>query len=117
VLVAVQREGRGTHHVVAFSRKQAHIIRNEALTLYDVFRKYDRRRYSMFYHRQMAYRMVQDYEKKHGFKFDWVRNPVLQALYTDKSIDSDLSIFNIIDLGSSNLVHDDRTTLTTPYAL
>jgi hypothetical protein len=35
-------------------------------------RKYDRRRYSMFYHRSMAYRMVQDYEKKHGFKFDWV---------------------------------------------
>lgn len=34
----------------------------------------------MFYHRQMAYRMVQDYEKEHGFKFDWVRNQVLQAL-------------------------------------
>jgi hypothetical protein len=24
--------------------------------------------------------MVQDYEKKHGFKFDWVRHPVLSDI-------------------------------------
>lgn len=40
--------------------------------IHRVFRENDLRRYSMFFHRCMAYRMVTDYEHANNMKFDWV---------------------------------------------
>ncbi len=37
-----------------------------------VFRENDQRRYSMFYHRCMAYKMATKYEQEHNIVFDWV---------------------------------------------
>ena len=37
-----------------------------------VFRVNDQRRYSMFYHRCMAYKLATRYEIDHGIRFDWV---------------------------------------------
>ena len=37
-----------------------------------VFRQNDRRRYSMFFHRCMSYKLMLQYEKEHNIQFDWV---------------------------------------------
>jgi hypothetical protein len=39
---------------------------------HQIFRTFDQRRYSMFYHRSMGYRLVLKYESEHNMKFDWV---------------------------------------------
>lgn len=48
-----------------------------------VFRVNDRRRYSMFYNRYMAYRLVLSYEKENNMKFDWVVLARLDALWLE----------------------------------
>ena len=40
--------------------------------LHSIVRENDQRRYSMFFHRSMAYRMVLKYELAHQMEFDWV---------------------------------------------
>ena len=37
-----------------------------------VYRENDQRRYSMFFHRCMAYKLALQYEKEHDIRFDWV---------------------------------------------
>jgi hypothetical protein len=41
-------------------------------TAHRVFRENDRRRYSMFFHRCMGYKLVLNYERAKNIKFDWV---------------------------------------------
>ena len=48
------------------------MIANFPGDVHTVFRENDQRRYSMFFHRCMAYRMVLKYELAHQMKFDWV---------------------------------------------
>lgn len=48
-----------------------------------VFQENDRRRYSMFFHRCMAYRMVLEYEKEHDMRFDWVALIRLDAAWLE----------------------------------
>lgn len=59
---------------------------------HSIFRENDLRRYSMFYHRCMAYLLALKYEHDHGIKFDWVvlvrldaawLEPVLPIRYYD----------------------------------
>jgi len=40
--------------------------------IHKVFRENDNRRYSMFYHRCRAYKLMLKYEIEHNIKFDWV---------------------------------------------
>ena len=35
------------------------------------FRKFDKRRYSMFYHRYQSYLLALEYAKSNGFEYDW----------------------------------------------
>jgi len=51
--------------------------------VHEVFRMNDRRRYSMYFHRCMAYRMVLRYEEEHRMKFDWVVLVRLDAQWLD----------------------------------
>jgi hypothetical protein len=48
-----------------------------------VFQENDQRRYSMFFHRCMAYRMVLEYEKNHNIRFDWVALTRLDAAWLE----------------------------------
>ncbi len=48
-----------------------------------VFRIHDRRRYSMYYHRCMTYKMVTAYEKEHRIKFDWVIMARLDTMWLE----------------------------------
>ena len=38
---------------------------------HEVFRSFDPRRYSMYFHRCLVYRMATAYAKEHGFEYDW----------------------------------------------
>lgn len=51
--------------------------------IHRVFQENDQRRYSMFFHRCMAYRMVVEYEKKHNMRFDWVALTRLDAAWLE----------------------------------
>jgi hypothetical protein len=46
-----------------------------------LFRKYDKRRYSMFFNRAKSYDMAVAHEKKEGFKYDYVAHARLDALW------------------------------------
>jgi hypothetical protein len=46
-----------------------------------IFRKYDKRRYSMFFNRGKAYEMAMAHEQKEGFKYDYIANARLDALW------------------------------------
>lgn len=48
-----------------------------------IFQTNDKRRYSMYYNRYMAYRMAQLYEVSHAMKFDWVVLARLDAMWLD----------------------------------
>lgn len=48
-----------------------------------VFRENDRRRYSMFYHRCMAYKLMTKYEKDNNLRFDWVVLVRLDAIWLE----------------------------------
>ena len=50
---------------------------------HEVIRENDQRRYSMFFHRCMAYKMAQKYEKSHNIRFDWVVLVRLDAAWLD----------------------------------
>ena len=51
--------------------------------IHAVFRENDQRRYSMFFHRCMAYRMVLKYEALHSMRFDWVALVRLDAAWLE----------------------------------
>eukprot|EP01036_Dinobryon_divergens_P031159 gene31159-40515_t len=48
-----------------------------------VYRQNDRRRYSMFFHRCMAYKLMLQYEKDNDIRFDWVVLVRLDALWLE----------------------------------
>lgn len=52
-------------------------------TDHKVIRKWDRRRYSMYYHRSQSYQMLLRYERKYRMKFDWVVLVRLDAAWLD----------------------------------
>jgi hypothetical protein len=51
--------------------------------IHTVFRENDNRRYSMFYHRCRAYRLMLKYEVDHNMTFDWVVLVRLDAAWLD----------------------------------
>lgn len=50
---------------------------------HEIYRKYDQRRYSMYFQRAMSYKMVTAHEKAHSMKFDWVVLIRLDAMWLD----------------------------------
>ena len=48
-----------------------------------VFQENDLRRYSMYFHRSMGYRMAREYEAEHGIRFDWVALIRLDAAWLE----------------------------------
>jgi hypothetical protein len=64
--------------------KQLEEMRKEFPTMiHRVFQENDLRRYSMFFHRCMAYRMALAYEKEHNIKFDWIALTRLDAAWLE----------------------------------
>jgi hypothetical protein len=57
-----------------------------------VYRQNDRRRYSMFFHRCMAYKLMLQYEKENDIRFDWVVLVRLDALWLEPVLP--ISVFN-----------------------
>lgn len=51
-----------------------------------VFREMDTRRYSMYFHRCMAYKLMTKYEVDHSMKFDWVILVRLDASWLEPSL-------------------------------
>jgi hypothetical protein len=54
------------------STQEEEMQRNFPTMTHRVFRTMDQRRYSMFYHRCMAYRLAKEFEAKQSWRFDWV---------------------------------------------
>jgi len=55
--------------------------RHHPQPIHTVFRENDNRRYSMFYHRCRAYKLMLKYEVEHNIKFDWVMLVRLDAAW------------------------------------
>jgi hypothetical protein len=56
----------------SFSNQEIEMKLNHPQPIHTVFRENDQRRYSMFYHRCQAYKLMLAYEKEHNVRFDWV---------------------------------------------
>ena len=55
----------------SLSNQEEEMRHNFAGVAHDVYRQHDLRRYSMFYHRSMAYKLAMRYERDHRMTFDW----------------------------------------------
>ena len=69
----------------SFKDQLQEMQRNYPSWNHTVFRVNDQRRYSMFYHRCMSYRLMLRYEKEHNTSFDWV---VLVRLVSSQPLES-----------------------------
>lgn len=67
----------------SLSNQEDEMKRNFPQTIHRIFRENDKRRYSMFYHRCMGYRLAQEFEKEHKIRFDWVTLIRLDAAWLD----------------------------------
>lgn len=56
----------------SYSDQVADMMRLHPQEIHTVFRENDQRRYSMFFHRCEAYKLMLRYEKEHNVRFDWV---------------------------------------------
>ena len=56
----------------SFNNQIEEMKRNYPGWNHTVYRENDQRRYSMFYHRCMGYKLALKYELEHGIRFDWV---------------------------------------------
>jgi hypothetical protein len=65
------------------SEQEEEMKRNFPETIHRVFRENDLRRYSMFYHRCMGYRLAREWEEEHGMRFDWVALIRLDAAWLE----------------------------------
>lgn len=67
----------------SLSTQQEEMKKHFPQMIHRVFRENDQRRYSMFYHRCMGYRLALEYEREHGIRFDWVALIRLDAAWLD----------------------------------
>jgi hypothetical protein len=65
------------------SEQEEEMKRNFPNPIHRVFRENDLRRYSMFYHRCMGYRLAREWEEEHGMRFDWVALIRLDAAWLE----------------------------------
>ena len=56
----------------SFRNQVEEMRRNYPSVNHSVFRVNDQRRYSMYYHRCMSYKLMRKYEQEHDIRFDWV---------------------------------------------
>jgi hypothetical protein len=56
----------------SFTTQEADMIRDYPGIAHKVYRENDQRRYSMYYHRCTAYKMMLEYEVENKMTFDWV---------------------------------------------
>lgn len=67
----------------SFANQTTDMKMNYPGRLHTMYRENDQRRYSMFYHRCMAYKMVQKYEKQNNMRFDWIVLARLDAAWLE----------------------------------
>eukprot|EP00598_Pedospumella_elongata_P008325 CAMPEP_0185012158 /NCGR_PEP_ID=MMETSP1098-20130426/98159_1 /TAXON_ID=89044 /ORGANISM="Spumella elongata, Strain CCAP 955/1" /LENGTH=864 /DNA_ID=CAMNT_0027541211 /DNA_START=36 /DNA_END=2631 /DNA_ORIENTATION=+ len=56
----------------SYSNQEEEMKKFHPQDIHTVFRENDQRRYSMFFHRCQAYKLMLRYEKEHNVRFDWV---------------------------------------------
>ena len=56
----------------SYSNQEEEMKKFHPQEIHTVFRENDQRRYSMFFHRCQAYKLMLRYEKEHNVRFDWV---------------------------------------------
>ncbi len=67
----------------SLSNQEDEMKKNFPQSIHRVFRENDKRRYSMFYHRCMGYKLALEYEEEHGVRFDWIALIRLDAAWLD----------------------------------
>jgi len=67
----------------SLSTQEEEMKKNFPSEIHTVFRENDLRRYSMYYHRCMGYRLAMDYEQEHHIRFDWVALIRLDAAWLE----------------------------------
>ena len=67
----------------SFSSQEEEMIARFPSVVHKLYRENDRRRYSMFFHRSMAYEMAMKYETVHNIRFDWVTLIRLDAAWLE----------------------------------
>lgn len=67
----------------SLSTQEEEMKKNFPSEIHTVFRENDLRRYSMYYHRCMGYRLAMEYEKEHNITFDWVALIRLDAAWLE----------------------------------
>ena len=67
----------------SFATQEDEMQRSYQGDLHTLYRENDLRRYSMFYHRSMSYKLMLAYEQEHNVTFDWVVLTRLDAAWLE----------------------------------
>ena len=67
----------------SFADQEEEMKRTYQGDLHTIYRENDLRRYSMFYHRSMSYKLMLSYEQEHNVTFDWVVLTRLDAAWLE----------------------------------
>ena len=71
----------------SFVNQEEEMQRSYSGDLHTIYRENDLRRYSMFYHRSMSYKLMLAYEQEHNITFDWVVLTRLDAAWLEPVLD------------------------------